>query len=195
MREKNAKSISIISLDPQDGRTQLTGMLALSLNLNNEMKIITMDAHFSKPTLKDFLELKNKALQTDEGIISYLEQLDKTKEITENENNQWLAKLVKPCVKNGIFVISPGKGTLTNPDIFNAKAIDTMSVGLAKYVDLIIFDTPPIHSNESNIAKTLIDKCDGSILILKKGHNTIKQIESLKKEFQSSKLLGIVFKA
>lgn len=194
IESQNVKSISIISLDPQDGRTQLTGMLSLSFNLNHDMKIIAMDTHFSKPSLKDFLELKNKMLPTDDGIISYLKQLDQTKEITETENNQWLAKLVKPCVKNGIFVISPGKGPLENPSIFNTKALDTMNTGLSKYVDLIIFDTAPIRSDNALITKTLMNNCDGSILILRKGNNTIKQLEELRKDFQSSKIIGVVFK-
>ncbi|PCJ59483.1 MAG: hypothetical protein COA79_10575 [Planctomycetota bacterium] len=194
INEKNLKTISIISPKDHEGKTQLTGMISLSYNLNQKMKVIALDMTMKGTKIADFLQLKTKMLPTDDGVISYFKELNEKKEINETENNQWLAKLVKPCIKNGIFAISPGKGPFDDEGIVNTKSINTMYNGLSKYVDLILVNTPSINSNNQKITLNVAENSDGNILLLKKGSYTKNDLLELKNTISAIPILGIVFK-
>lgn len=194
LQNKEIKTINILSPKNLDGRTQLTGMLSLSFNLKKNMKIIALDTCFNNPKLADFLELKTKLQPNEEGLIAYFKHLVETKEISETDNNQWLAKLVKPCIRNGIFVISPGSGSFVDSNTFNSRVIMTMYEGLGKYVDLIISDTPPLDSNLSFVSKILAENSSGNILLIKKGVYKKKELESIKKKLMGVNILGFILK-
>ena len=181
IQDKEIKSLNILSPKESEGRTQLAGMLSLSFNLKKNMKIIALDTCFNNPKLADFLELKTKIQPDEEGLTSYFKHLVETKEISETDNNQWLAKLVKPCIRNGIFVISPGYGTFSDVSTFNSRVIITMFEGIGKYVDLIIADTPPLNSNLNFVSKVLAENTAGNILLIKKGAYKKKDLEAIKK--------------
>lgn len=194
LQDKDIKTLNILSPNSSEGRTQLTGMLALSFNLKKNMKVIALDTCFNNPKLADFLELKTRMQPNEDGLISYFKHLIETKEISETDNNQWLAKLVKPCVRNGVFVISPGAGSFTDSNSFNSRVILTMHEGLGKYVDLIISDTPPLNSNLNFVTKVLAENSSGNILLIKKGVYTKKDLESLRRKFSSINFLGFILK-
>lgn len=194
LQEKDIKTLNILSPNSSEGRTQLTGMLALSFNLKKNMKVIALDTCFNNPKLADFLELKTRMQPNEDGLISYFKHLIETKEISETDNNQWLAKLVKPCVRNGVFVISPGAGSFTDSNSFNSRVILTMHEGLGKYVDLIISDTPPLNSSLNFVTKVLAENSTGNILLIKKGVYTKKELESLRRKYSSINLLGFILK-
>jgi Mrp family chromosome partitioning ATPase len=194
MSAKDIKILNVLSPETNEGRTQLAGMLSLSFNLKKNMKVIALDTCFNNPKLADFLELKTKNQSNEEGLIAYIKNLIETKEISESDNNQWLAKLVKPCIKNGIFVISPGSGSLTDNYSFNSKVISTMYEGLGKYVDLIISDTPPLNSSLSFVSKVLAENSNGNILLIKKGVYKKSDLENIKKKLMGVQILGVILK-
>jgi hypothetical protein len=194
MQSKDVKTLNVLSPNNLDGRTQLTGMLSLSFNLKKNMKVIALDTCFNNPKLSEFLELKSKMQSNEEGLIGYFKHLVETKEISETDNNQWLAKLVKPCIRNGVFVISPGNGTFSDSTTFNSRVIMTMYEGLAKYVDLIIADTPPLNSNLSFVSKVLAENSSGNILLIKKETYTKKDLESFKKKLGGANIMGFILK-
>lgn len=194
MQTKEIKTLNILSPNNSDGRTQLTGMLTLSFNLKKNMKVIALDTCFNNPKLAEFLELKTKMQPSEEGLIDYFKHLVETKEISEADNNQWLAKLVKPCIRNGVFVISPGNGSFSDSNTFNSRVIMTMYEGLGKYVDLIIADTPPLDSNLSFVSKVLAENSSGNILLIKKGIYKKKDLENIKRKLIGVNLLGFIFK-
>jgi len=194
MTTQGIKILNVLSPESNEGRTQLAGMLSLSFNLKKNMKVIALDTNFDKPKLADFLELKTKNQSNEDGLIAYINNLVETKEISESDNNQWLAKLVKPCIKNGIFVISPGVGALKDNYSFSSKVITTIYEGLGKYVDLIISDTPALNSNLSFIPKVLAENSTGNILLIRKGVYKKGELEGIKKKLSGVTILGIILK-
>ena len=150
MPAERSKLLMCTSAIPEEGKTTVASVLAISLAEGGE-KVILIDADMRKPSLHRLFGLENKR-----GLSNYLVGSAKLKDI------------VHPVDKvSGLHVITAGETTPSPALLLSSVAVDRLIHELEPSYGKIIFDVPPsLHIADGLI---LAGKVHGTILVFDAG--------------------------
>lgn len=138
--DKQIKTIVITSAEAAEGKSTVSGNLALSF-AQNEKKVIIMDCDFRKSSVHQKFDLPNFCGLSD--IIIKNELLENAIE-KYNEN---------------LYILSSGSLTGNPASMLSSQAMDDVLISLKKKYDVIILDTAPTQAVVD--AQILSAKVDG----------------------------------
>lgn len=143
LKGKYRNLVMISSASPGEGKTYTALNLALSIALEQDRKILLIDADVVKPSISEMFNI-NEAL----GITDYL----------VDENIKFDQVLHKTNIANLTMVLSGKPHYLTNELLASDSMKHLVEELATRYPDrIVMFDTPPIcHTTEAAIMASLV---------------------------------------
>ncbi|MCL6414675.1 XrtA-associated tyrosine autokinase [Aestuariirhabdus sp. Z084] len=168
--------VMITSASPQEGKTFTAINLALSIAMEQDRKILLVDADVVQPSLNSSLNIPRS-----EGIVDYLNSDDIAFESILHKTN----------IDNLSLVLAGNKHHLTNELLASQSMKDLMEELTNRYPDrLVMLDTPPLcHTTEASILASLAGQV---IVVVEEGRTTQRRLKdalNLVSEHQDVSLL------
>lgn len=149
--DKEIKTIVVTSADAEEGKSTVSGNLALSF-AQNEKKVIIVDCDLRKPTVHKKFKLSNI-----EGLSEVL---------IGKEN---LEEAIKSFNKN-LDVLPSGKIPPNPAEMLSSAAMTNLIEILKERYDIVILDSAPLRAVTD--AQVLSVKADGAILVVRAERTT-----------------------
>ncbi|BCZ47077.1 tyrosine protein kinase [Clostridium gelidum] len=171
--DKEIKSIVVTSANPQDGKSTISGNLALSFAQNGK-KVIIIDCDLRRPSIH-----RNFYLSNSYGLSEVLigkETLDKA--IQEYKTN--------------LHVLTSGKIPPNSIEMISSISMNNLLEELKIEYDILIIDSPPLGAfSDGQILST---KVDGTILVVKAGESKIEAVKEAKNLLNKvgANIIGVV---
>ena len=164
--DKQYKTIVVTSSEPGEGKSTITGNLALSL-AQGEKKVLIIDCDLRKPSIYKKFKISH-VIGLSDVIIG--------KEDLHTAVNKY---------NKNLSILASGKIPPNPSEMLSSKAMTTLLERLEEIYDYIILDAPPVQAVTD--AQILSAKADGTILVIKAGetkkdsiHNTIGLLRKVK---------------
>lgn len=172
-KNKNLKTIAVISPGSKEGKSTICCKLGLSFSKNNK-KTLIIDCNIRNPKCHEYFNIKNEN--------GFLDIFYKEKDID---------KLIYKY-NSKLDILTAGKMTSSDVNVFESEKMDEFLGLLKEKYDYILFDTPEFKKYTD--AQIISQKCDGSILVASIDETNIDQLIKTKKilEKVSSNILGVV---
>jgi len=146
--DKKYQTLVITSSNPGEGKTTVSGNLALVL-AQGESKVLLVDCDMRRPSLHKRFRISNTY-----GISDLLIGKQKFEEAAYKYNDN--------------LTVLPGGKIPPNPaEMLASKAMTAFLEEMKKHFDYIILDTPPLQAVAD--AQILSTKVDGSIIVVRAG--------------------------
>lgn len=174
--DKEIKSIVVTSAEAAEGKSTVSGNLALSF-AQNEKKVIIVDCDLRKPSVH-----KNFKVSNLEGLSDVLVGKVKLDDVVQKRNDN-------------LFIITSGKIPPNPSEMLSSKAMtDLIEILKTKY-DLIILDTAPIGAVTD--AQIISTKVDGTIIVVRANRTKRDIVVSAKESLEKvgANILGCVLHA
>ncbi|WP_461204669.1 CpsD/CapB family tyrosine-protein kinase [Clostridium sp. DL1XJH146] len=143
--DEEIKTILITSAVPTEGKSSITGNLALVL-ANNGKNVLVIDCDMRKPTIHKKMNISNKV-----GLSNFLAgEVEFINIVQEYENN--------------VFVITAGSIPPNPAEILESNKMNDFINKMKNQFDYVIIDSPPIIVVTD--AQVLAPKVDGVILVV-----------------------------
>ena len=171
--DKEIKSIVVTSANPQDGKSTISGNLALSFAQNGK-KVIIIDCDLRRPSIH-----KNFYLSNSYGLSEVLigkEALDKA--IQEYKTN--------------LHILTSGNIPPNSIEMISSISMNNLLEELKIEYDILIIDSPPLGVfSDGQILST---KVDGTILVVKAGESKIEDVKEAKNLLNKvgANIIGVV---
>lgn len=171
--DKEIRSIVVTSADPQEGKSTISGNLALSFAQNGK-KVIIIDCDLRKPSIHKKFNLSNLC-----GISEVLIG----KETLDNAIQKY---------KTNLHVLPSGKIPPNSAEMISSIAMNNLLVELKMQYEILIIDSPPLGTFSD--AQILSTKVDGTILVLKAGESKIEAVKEAKNllNIVGANIIGVV---
>ena len=172
-----ARSILITSAAPGDGKSFVSANLAVSLALNNDRKVLLIDADVRRSEIHKIFGLD----RVEKGICDFLtDQIPLT------------SLLVKTSLKN--LVILPAGKLMRNPAELHSleklpKLFDELETHFGEYF-IVIDSPPPKLASETGVLARLVDAI---VIVMKAGATKKEYVEETIDLVEKGKVVGIVF--
>ena len=172
-----ARSILITSAAPGDGKSFVSANLAVSLALNNDRKVLLIDADVRRAEIHKIFGLN----RVEKGICDFLtDQIPLT------------SLLVKTSLKN--LVILPAGKLMRNPAELQSleklpKLFEELAAHFGEYF-IVIDSPPPKLASETGVLARLVDAI---IIVMKAGVTKKEYVEETIDLVEKGKVAGIVF--
>lgn len=171
--EKKIKSIAVVSANYNEGKTTITGNLALSFSQSNK-KVLVIDSNLRNPALHEMFNIENNF-----GLSDVLLGNVKINEVIHKYNDN-------------VSIVTAGHEVHTPSELLDSVSM-TESLEIVKNIfDLIILDT--LQLKYFTDTQVLASKVDGVIVIARaeqtKGDSILEIKEKLDKS--GANILGIV---
>lgn len=142
--DKEIRTITITSAEPSEGKSTVSGNLALSF-AQNDKKVILLDCDLRKPSVH-----KNFRISNIKGLSEVLlGKVDINEAIQKRNDN--------------LDVLTSGKIPPNPSEMLSSMAMTNLIEGLKENYDVIILDTAPLKAVTD--AQILSTKVDGTILV------------------------------
>ena len=142
--DKEIKTIAVTSSEPAEGKSTVSGNLALSF-AQNDKKVILLDCDLRKPSVH-----KNFRVSNIKGLSEVLlGKVDINDAIQKRNDN--------------LDVLTSGKIPPNPSEMLSSMAMTNLLEGLKEKYDVIILDTAPLKAVTD--AQILATKVDGTILV------------------------------
>ena len=177
MKEKNAKTLLVASVEENEGKSTVAANLALALAEESE-KVLLIDADLRKPSQYKIFGLNQEEIQQFGEVLNGNEQID---------------NLVTDLPKSELLLIA-GSMIYPNSTEMIASPIFQKIVEFFKTkLDYIIIDTPPM--SQAADAEELVDLADASILVVRQHTALVKDINETISILNSAEgtMLGCVY--
>ena len=156
MIDSSFKVLACTSPSSGEGKSTTIANLAVTFAQQGQ-KVLLIDADLRKPTIHHIMEVSNHI-----GLTTVMTRKTTVKEAISATKIQNLSLL-------------PSGPLPPNPsELLGSKMMKSLIEGLAQRYDLILFDTPPVLIVTD--AQVLGNRCDGVILVLKKGQTEKKSL-------------------
>lgn len=165
--DKPIKTIVVTSSVPGEGKSTVSGNLAISLSEAEDNKVLIIDCDLRRPTLHKKFHLSNIG-----GLTNYLVDKCDLKEIIQKFSAR-------------VSVISAGTIPPNPAEVLGSQALQDFIHRMEKEYDYIILDTPPILAVTD--AQLLAAKADGTVMVVKYGKTKEKVIKAAYKELSKVK--------
>jgi len=169
------RKILVTSHVSGEGKSFVSTNLALSLAISGK-KVVLLDLDLRKSRTSEIFNL-----ETEKGVIEFLEGSCEAYEIIKRTNNDKL------------FVIPSGTGSSNLGELLLYGQQDSLFKFLEDTFDLIIIDTSPIDPVTD--AFVLSEYCDTTLFVIRHGYTqkTMVQLMDNNNKIKAFKNLGIVF--
>ncbi|MFW6386928.1 MAG: CpsD/CapB family tyrosine-protein kinase [Bacillota bacterium] len=124
--DRPLKSLLITSSDKGEGKSIVTGNLAVSLAQNNQ-KVLLVDADLRRPVLHRFFNLPNHT-----GLSSYL-----------TEDMAW-DNIIQETGVGGVTIISSGPIPPNPAELLSSQKMKDLLHRGEEEVDMVLIDSPPV---------------------------------------------------
>ncbi len=171
--KKECKKFIITSSSSAEGKT--TSCINLSIAFaQTKAKVLLIDADMRKPSIHKYIGIKNTS-----GLSNVLSGFTQLNEVIKKTQHGF------DCLPAGPTPPNPAELLMAQPcaDLLNT---------LSQYYDYIILDTPPVGIVSDSLG--LVDKIDGSILIVRENFSTHENFQKAVAalQFADAKILGFV---
>ena len=157
--DKEIKSIVVTSASPKEGKSTVSGNLALSFAQNGK-KVIIIDCDLRKPSIHRKFNISN---------LCGLSEVMIGKETLDNAIQKY---------KSNIHILPSGKIPPNPAEMINSTSMSNLLEELKEEYDIVIIDSPPLEAvTDGQILST---KVDGTILVLKAGESKIESVKEAK---------------
>lgn len=144
--DKQIKTIVVTSAEAAEGKSTVSGNLALSF-AQNEKKVILIDCDLRKPSVHKNFRLSNLS-----GLSEVLIGKEKLEEVIQSRNEN-------------LDVLTSGKIPPNPSEMLSSSAMTNLIEELKEKYDLIILDSAPVQAVTD--AQILSTKVDGTILVIR----------------------------
>ncbi len=171
--DKKIRSIVITSARPEEGKSTVSGNLALSFAQNGK-KVIIIDCDLRKPSMHKKFNISNLY-----GLSEVLIE----KETLDNAIQEYNPNL---CV------LTSGKIPPNPAEMINSNSMNNLLQELKDEYDFIIIDSPPLENVTDG--QILSAKVDGTILVIKAGDSKMDAVKEAKNLLNKvgANIIGIV---
>ena len=167
------KVIAVSSPLTEDGKSLISVNLAVSFARDPGRKVILVDCDLRNPSLQKFL-----GTSTEPGLLGYLES-------EYLQPHCFIRRLEK------LFLMTAG-GISENPvELLSNPRMRELIAYLKTEFDTVILDCPPFGPISD--AQILTGLADGLLMVLRCGKTTYGAMEKAERNFDRSKLVGLVF--
>ncbi|WP_315073989.1 CpsD/CapB family tyrosine-protein kinase [uncultured Clostridium sp.] len=171
--DKKIRSIVITSAHPEEGKSTVSGNLALSFAQNGK-KVIIIDCDLRKPSMHKKFNISNLY-----GLSEVLIE----KETLDNAIQEYNPNL---CI------LTSGKIPPNPAEMINSNSMNNLLQELKDEYDVIIIDSPPLENVTDG--QILSAKVDGTILVVKAGESKMDAVKEAKNLLNKvgANIIGIV---
>ena len=157
--DKEIKSIVVTSACPMEGKSTVSGNLALSFAQNGK-KVIIVDCDLRKPSIHRKFNISN---------LCGLSEVMIGKEPLDNAIQKY---------KSNLHILPSGKIPPNPSEMINSTTMSNLLEELKEEYDIVIIDSSPLEAvTDGQILST---KVDGTILVLKAGKSKIESVKEAK---------------
>src|SRR5471030_437302 len=157
--DKEIKSIVVTSACPMEGKSTVSGNLALAFAQNGK-KVIIVDCDLRKPSIHRKFNISN---------LCGLSEVMIGKETLDNAIQKY---------KSNLHILPSGKIPPNPAEMINSTTMSNLLEELKVEYDIVIIDSSPLEAvTDSQILST---KVDGTILVLKAGVSKIESVKEAK---------------
>ncbi|WP_297420849.1 CpsD/CapB family tyrosine-protein kinase [Clostridium sp.] len=157
--DKEIRSIVVTSANPQEGKSTVSGNLALSFAQNGK-KVIIIDCDLRKPSIHKKFNISN--------LCGFSEVMI-GKETLENAIQEY---------KSNMHILPSGKIPPNPSEMISSTTMSDLLERLKEEYDIIILDSPPLDAfTDGQILST---KVDGTILVVLAGESKIESVKEAK---------------
>lgn len=146
--DKKYKTLVVTSANPGEGKTTISGNLALIL-AQGESKVLLVDCDMRRPSMHKKFKVTN---------IYGISDLLIGKQTLEKVTNK---------INENLFVITSGIVPPNPSEMLESKTMTAFLEEMKNYYDYIILDTPPLQAVTD--AQILSTKADGSLIVVRAG--------------------------
>jgi capsular exopolysaccharide synthesis family protein len=171
--DKEIKSIVVTSACAMEGKSTVSGNLALSFAQNGK-KVIIVDCDLRKPSIHRKFNISN--------LCGFSEVMI-GKETLENAIQKY---------KPNLHILTSGKIPPNPSEMINSTTMNNILEELKQEYDIVVIDSPPLEAvTDGQILST---KVDGTILVLKAGESKIESVKEAKNLLNKvgANILGLV---
>lgn len=171
--DKDIKSIVITSACPREGKSTVSGNLALAFAQNGK-KVIIIDCDLRKPSIHRKFDISN---------LCGLSEVIIGKEILDNTIQKY---------KYNLDILPSGKLPPNPAEMINSTSMSNLLEELKEKYDIVIIDSPPLEAVTDG--QVLSTKADGTILVLEAGESKIESVKEAKSLLNKvgANIIGIV---
>ncbi len=144
--DKEIKAIVVTSAEAAEGKSTVSGNLALSF-AQNEKRVIIVDCDLRKPSVHKNFKLSNLA-----GLSEVLIGKAKLEEVIQNRNEN-------------LDILTSGKIPPNPSEMLSSAAMTNLIEKLKEQYDVVILDSAPLGAVTD--AQVLSTKADGTILVVR----------------------------
>lgn len=161
VRGKYGNLVMVTSATPGEGKTFTALNLALSIALEQDRKILLVDADVVQPSISNMFNIKSAL-----GITDYL----------VDNNLEFDRILHKTNIANMTLVLAGNPHYLTNELLASDNMKRLTSELATRYPDrIVLFDTPPLcHTTEASIMASLVGQV---IVVVEEGETTDRRLK------------------
>lgn len=171
--DKEIKSIVVTSACPKEGKSTVSGNLALSFEQNGK-KVIIIDCDLRKPTIHKKFNISN---------ICGLSEVMIGKKTLDNAIQEY---------KSNLHILTSGKIPPNPAEMINSTTMSNLLGELREKYDIIIVDSAPLEAVTD--AQVLSTKVDGTILVIKARESKIELVKEAKSLLNKvgANIIGVV---
>ncbi|TWI58123.1 tyrosine-protein kinase family protein [Halalkalibacter nanhaiisediminis] len=173
----NCRTLVLTSPSYKEGKSTTTVNLAISM-VQDEKKVLIIDANVRKPTIHHMFKIKNEIGLT--NVLSGQATLEET--INQSEFA-------------GLDVLTSGPIPLNTEALFYSELIEQFHEKEKDEYDLVLIDAPPVL--EEKDTKIIAKQSDGVILVFRNGKTVdLLALEAKNMlELSNANLLGVILNA
>jgi capsular exopolysaccharide synthesis family protein len=157
--DKEIRSIVVTSADPKEGKSTVTGNLALSFAQNGK-NVIIIDCDLRKPSIHKKFNISNLCGLSE--VIIGKETLDK----------------VIQKYKSNVHILPSGKIPPNPAEMISSTTLSNLLEELKDKYDILIIDSPPLGAFTDG--QILATKVDGTILVLNARESKMESVKEAK---------------
>jgi capsular exopolysaccharide synthesis family protein len=171
--QASLRVIAVSSPQAEDGKSLVSINLALSFSKDPNRKVVLVDCDLRNPSLQKFLWTSSEP-----GLLGYLE--------TDHMQAQYYLRRLEK-----LFFMTAG-GASENPvELLSNPRMQELVAYLKTEFDTVILDCPPFGPISD--AQILTGLADGLLMVVRCGKTTYGSMEKALRNFDRSKLIGLVF--
>ncbi|RUS42665.1 CpsD/CapB family tyrosine-protein kinase [Cohnella sp. AR92] len=166
-RDGGLKTIAVVSAEQGEGRSTTSANIAVAYSQANR-KVLLLDSDLRSPTLHRIFELRNdRGLST---ILAGIGEMNEVAQRTEIDNLQ---------------VLCAGPIPPNPSELLESEAMTELLAAAKEKFDVVIIDTAAMKSTSD--ALIVADKCDGAVLVIRRGRTKLEAAEKAKLTLQASR--------
>lgn len=173
-----ARTIMVLSADPQEGKSFVSANLGISLAHGVGRQALLIDADLRRPSLHALFGLNNTR-----GLVDYL------------RDNSDLSTYMVPTGLANLFLIPSGPPPDNPAELIASDKMAAMMEHFTRGADdrLVVLDSPPfLAASETMILAQMVDKV---VMVVRWGKSGRENVKKVIDQIGREKIIGIVFNA